>query len=84
MILSGSDDQFNRYLFEYRHDGSEYGIVIDARSPAEAKERINALNFARYCGEVQATIHVPGTTGLIGRMSRVLIRMLAGFSGGRK
>jgi hypothetical protein len=70
MILSGSDDQFHRYLFEYRHDGSEYGIVIDARSPAEAKERLNALNFARYCGEVQATIHVPNVGGFLGRSIR--------------
>jgi len=71
MILSGSDDKFSQYLFEYRHDGSEYGIVINARSPAEAKERINALNLARYCGEVQATVHVPGA-GLIGRIIRAL------------
>lgn len=70
MILSGSDDKFNRYLFEYRHDGSEYGIVISARSPAEAKERINALNFARYQGEVQATIHVPDVLGFFGRSLR--------------
>lgn len=69
MFLSGSDDKFSRYLFEYRHDGSEYGIVINARSPTEAKERINALNFARYCGEVRATIHVP-SVGLIGRIIR--------------
>ena len=70
MILSGSDDRFNRYLFEYRHDGSEYGIVICARSPEEAKERINALNFARYCGEVQATIHVPDVGSALGRIFR--------------
>lgn len=69
MFLSGSDDKFCRYLFEYRHDGAEYGVVISARSPAEAKERINALNFARYCGEVKATIHVP-SAGLIGRIIR--------------
>lgn len=70
MFLSGSDDAFNRYLFEYRHDGSEYGIVISARTPAEAKERINALNFARYCGEVHATIHVPDVGPNLGRRIR--------------
>ena len=79
MILSGSDDDnFNRYLFEYRHDGSEYGIVIQARSPEEAKERINALNFARYCGEVKGTVHIP-STGRIGRICRVLTGKLAPF-----
>lgn len=70
MILSGSDDKFSQYLFEYRHDGSEYGIVISARSPAEARERINALNFARYQGEVQATIHVPNVGSALGRIFR--------------
>lgn len=63
-------DEFFDYLFEYRHDGSEYGIVISARSPAEAKERINALNFARYCGEVKATIHIPTGRGLFGAVRR--------------
>lgn len=75
MILSGTDEGFSRYLFEYRHGGSEYGIVISARSPAEAKERINALNFARYKGEVQATIHVPDVLGL-GRRLTTLVRKL--------
>lgn len=80
MILSDlDDDTFNRYLFEYRHGGSEYGIVIHARSPEEANERINALNFARYCGEVKATVHIPGT-GRIGRICRVLMGKLAPFS----
>ena len=78
MILSGPDVRFNQYLFEYRHDGAEYGIVIMARSPAEAKERINALNFARYKGEVQATIHVP-SAGLIGR---IIKRILSIYRGG--
>lgn len=77
MILSDLDgDSFNRYLFEYRHGGSEYGIVIHARSPEEANERINALNFARYCGEVKATVHIPGTGR--GRTTSRLLSWLRG------
>ena len=56
-----SDNEFNRYLFEYRHDNSEWGIEIVARSPEEAKERLNSLNWARYQGEVKAKVRVPST-----------------------
>ena len=69
----GSDDAMNRYLFEYRHDGSTWGIEILARSPAEAEERIRALTWARYKGQVMATIPVPGG-GLFSRIARYLSR----------
>jgi len=47
-------------LFEYRHDGAEWGIEIVAKNPEDAKERLKALNWARYKGEVYANIPVPG------------------------
>lgn len=65
-----SDVQFNRYLFEYRHDGADWGIEITARSPADAKERLKSLAWARYQGEVQAKFHIP-TGGLLGRFARL-------------
>jgi hypothetical protein len=68
---SFSDDKFNRYLFEYRHDGSEWGIEIQARSQREALDRIKALTWARYKGEIVAKVPVPGA-GLIGRIIRAL------------
>lgn len=58
---SQHDNQYGRYLFEYRHDGSDWGIEIIARSPHEAKERIKALTWARYQGEIKAKLPVPGT-----------------------
>lgn len=67
--FQGSDVQFNRYLFEYRHDGSEYGIEIVASSLEEAKERIKALTWARYKGEIKASIRIP-TGGFISRLAR--------------
>mgnify|MGYP000983646667 CR=1 FL=1 len=54
-----SDVEFNRYLFEYRHGGAEWGFEINARSPQEAKERIKSLAWARYKGEIQATVYIP-------------------------
>ena len=56
------DSRFNRYLFEYRHDGAEWGIQIIARSPEEARERIGALTWATYKGEIAAQIPLPGTS----------------------
>lgn len=55
-----SENDYRRYLFEYRHDGSEWGIEIVATSPEDAQERIKALGWARYKGEIAATIHIPG------------------------
>ncbi|MER9354182.1 hypothetical protein NKJ86_09045 [Mesorhizobium sp. M0025] len=70
--FSGSDVAFNRYLFEYRHDGTEWGIEVMARSPQEAKERIKSLTWARFQGEVQAKIRIP-TGGLFPEIVRRLL-----------
>jgi hypothetical protein len=66
-----SDVEFNRYLFEYRHDGTDWGIEIVASSPADAQARLKSLAWARFQGEIKAKIPVPGT-GLFRRIIRVL------------
>ena len=68
--MSFSDDSggYRRYLFEYRYDGSEWGLEITARSPAEARERLGALAWACYRGKIAARIPIPGA-GLIERIS---------------
>lgn len=58
--LSVGDSRYNRYLFEYRHDGSEWGIEIVAKSPEDAHERLKALYWAHYKGQIAAKIPVPG------------------------
>ncbi len=55
-----TDTPHKRYLFEYRFKGSEWGIEISAASPEEAKERVNAMMWAQYRGEIFATIKAPG------------------------
>lgn len=47
---------YERHLFEYRYEGSEWGIEIKAASAEEAEERLKALAWARYKGRVIATI----------------------------
>ena len=61
------DEPYPRYLFEYRHDGSYWGLEIIATSPEDAQRRINALSWASYRGEVIAKIAVPGG-GLLSRI----------------
>lgn len=59
--------EYKRHLFEYRHDGAEWGIEIFAASKEDAKARLRSLAFARYEGEVAAKIAIPGA-GLIHRI----------------
>ena len=59
-------DGFGRYLFEYRHNGANWVIEILAANAQDAHERIKSLAWARYKGEIAATIPVPGG-GLIAR-----------------
>jgi hypothetical protein len=62
---------YGRYLFEYRHDGSEWGIEIVARSPQDARERLKAISWANYKGEIAAKIPIPGAS----LIERVLARL---------
>ena len=64
------EDAFQDYLFEYRHDGGTWGLKVKARSPEDAQARLKALAWARYKGEVAATIRVPSLLG------RLLARIL--------
>lgn len=51
-----SDQKFNRYLFEYRYGGAEWAFEIIATSPEEARERLKAISWAQYKGEIFAKI----------------------------
>lgn len=45
-----------RFLFEYPFDGGEYALEIPADDEAEAKARLKAIPWAKYKGEIFATI----------------------------
>lgn len=53
-------DGFQDYLFEYPHDGGTWALKVKASSPEDARARLKSLAWARYKGEVAATIPVPG------------------------
>jgi hypothetical protein len=67
MTAVSFEGDYRRYLFEYRHDGSEWGIEIVAKSQRDAQERLKAISWARYKGEIAAKIPVPGG-GLLNRI----------------
>jgi hypothetical protein len=45
-----------KFLFEYPYKGDDYALEIPAADEAEAKARLMAIPWARYKGEIFATI----------------------------
>ena len=44
------------YLFEYRFDGDVYGLPVVAKDRETAERKIGAMVYARYKGEIAATV----------------------------
>jgi hypothetical protein len=59
------EGDIQRYLFEYKFGDAEWGIEIVAANPAEARERLKAISWAQYRGEIFAKI--PITPGPLNR-----------------
>ena len=49
------------YLFEYKHNGTTWGLRIDAEDPQDAQARLKSLAWAHYKGEVMLTVSLPRT-----------------------
>lgn len=62
-----SNTQYATHLFSYRYDGREYTVDIVAKDANEAKERLKALAWAKYDGELVARI--PAETGPLARIA---------------
>jgi hypothetical protein len=73
MSVSFDKIELKRHLFEYRHEGSEWGVEIMAASRADAIARLKAVAWAQYRGEVFAKLAVPGTRKA-GWLSKLLSR----------
>lgn len=63
-----STEHWNSYLFEYDHDGFSWSFEIPARNQLEARERIIEMANARYLGEAQMAVTLPGRNKLLARM----------------
>ena len=55
------EKRYQRYLFEYRFEDAEWAFEVVATSPKEAQDRLRAISWANYKGEVFATIPVGGS-----------------------
>lgn len=49
-------NEFKDYLFEYPFGGKQWGFEIRAVSEDEARERLKAMAWATYKGELHARI----------------------------
>ena len=55
MGSDSSDCDERRFLFEYRHGGSEWALELHARDLEDARARLRTLPFASYQGEIVAS-----------------------------
>jgi hypothetical protein len=58
------DETTGRFLFEYRHEGSEWALEVRARDLDDAKARLRTLPWAQYRGEIVASGHIPSAGDL--------------------
>jgi hypothetical protein len=65
--------EYKRYLFEYRHGGSEWALELVATSPQDAQERLKTLPWAHLKGEIVAKSGIPGG-GILGRIAHLFQR----------
>jgi hypothetical protein len=64
MAVSGN---YSTHIFSYRFNDRQYTIDIVAKDDTEAKERLKALAWAKYDGELVARI--PSSLGIFARLS---------------
>ena len=58
MTVTTFPAKFGTYLFTYRHAGSHWTMEIQAANADDARERLKALAFAQYDGELLAKVPV--------------------------
>lgn len=50
--------EFKTYLFTYNFDGAKWELPIKAKTPEEARARLNHALYAEYTGELMTSIPV--------------------------
>jgi hypothetical protein len=60
-------ETYATHLFSYRYKGRPYTVDIVAKDAAEAKERLKALAWAEYDGELVARL--PASLGIPARIA---------------
>ena len=65
---------YKTYLFTYNFDGASWQLPIKAKTPEEAKARLDRLHYAQYSGELIAALPVHSTLERIIRAIRQFFR----------
>jgi hypothetical protein len=65
--------EYKTYLFTYNFDGASWELPIKAKTPEEARARLNRVLYAEYTGELMASISAPSNVipRIIGFFSRL-------------
>lgn len=50
---------YRTFLFTYNFDGAKWELPIKAKTPEEARARLNRVLYAEYTGELMASIAIP-------------------------
>jgi hypothetical protein len=50
---------YKTFLFTYNFDGTKWEFPIKAKTPEEARARLNRVLYAEYSGELIASIPAP-------------------------
>lgn len=64
--------EFKTYLFTYNFDGAKWELPIKAKTPEEARARLNHALYAEYTGELMASI--PMTNSIFSRFTNFCMR----------
>lgn len=62
------EQNFQKYLFEYYHDGAWWSLVIPAPSQEDAMERLKLIHRAKFLGTLHAEIPAMPGTSLLTRL----------------
>ena len=66
--------EYKTYLFTYSFDGANWQLPIKAKTPEEARARLNRMLYAEYTGELVASI--PAPSNALPRMANFFSRLL--------
>mgnify|MGYP001558734045 CR=1 FL=1 len=59
---------YKTYLFTYHFDGASWQLPIKAKTPEEARARLNRAPYAQYTGELVSSISVDSELKLLRRV----------------
>ncbi|MGE0644161.1 MAG: hypothetical protein AB7P24_10855 [Nitrospira sp.] len=66
--------EYRTFLFTYNFDGAKWELPIKAKTPEEARARLNNALYAEYSGELMASF--PATPTIFSRFANFCMRLL--------